>query len=72
MSSVEVIICDGCGKGSDVGKNKGWIRINANEDYSVDIIGGGDVFTPVATTQHDFCSPRCLCSWIKRIYGAKA
>ena len=72
MSSVEVIECDGCGKRTDDVKNKGWIRINANEDYSVDIMGGGDTFTPIATDQCDFCSPKCLCKWIRDTYEVKS
>jgi hypothetical protein len=72
MTLQEIIKCDGCGKRVDADKSKGWIRINANEDYSVDILGGGDAYTLIAKDQVDFCSPKCLCKWIRDQYEVKS
>ena len=65
MSILEKVWCDWCGKEVREGQNKRWIRINATEDYSVDIIEDEDHFTPIATEQLDFCSLKCLCRWFK-------
>lgn len=66
MSVLNKIWCDGCGKEVRDGRNKGWIRINATEDYSVDLIQGEDDYYPLANDQLDFCSVKCLRSWITK------
>jgi hypothetical protein len=72
MSAIATIRCDGCGKTILDGKNVGWIRINATEDYSVDLVGQKGKFVILASEPVDFCCPDCLGDWIKKsIKGVK-